>query len=1037
MRVDTRALLERLGYNYYYEVEEASNPDYADAKFSDLVPEFSGLNIGGKRLYRHQLEAFEALKNGENVILISGTGSGKTEAWVLYVLDQARRGTPLKVIAVYPTLALANDQVKRIAKYSGLLKIGFTQLDSIRVKRLSAAGRRKLVEEMGKVKIVVTNPAFLLNDLKKFLITQSSALLHNFYKGLDLLVIDEIDFYSPRSLALLLAMLKILGYVSDKKPQVAVLGATISNPEDLGVFLEEVTGRKYRVIRGKPFRVENRTYIVLGKNLRERWERVRREVEKPELRGKIPEEVRVAMEKFDVFAERPYFYLQYLESLGLEVPPIHPDYIEILSGYLADDYVTIVFTRGISQAEEVLRDLKNRLGEGIPAATHHHLVPKERREEIEEKTRKGLIKLLISPRTLSQGIDIGEVARVVHLGLPDDVREYYQREGRKGRRSELGYSETVIIPTGRWDRELLANGFDALKEWLNLGAEKTIINPGNLYLHLFLGLSKLLSPWFKSELSELEKGALEKAGLLSSGKVSLDYLRRVYERINFYEYAPPYGIKRYLVKGDRELALEPIGHCDLVERFQPGCIDYGEEAIVVSLEKGRSTRHVARVVEKGFREIDFYQDDAFRLALEEYRYIKDGWGEKPNILRDILAGRISSYELCVVYVPSRGFGVYKKVPNRCIWTVRSEKPKSIRVGGETIVFYDRRNIYIPTPTGGEYRDFTYGYKFDVDPAENAELLRLALASLMIILRKRLGIAFETIMYDVVKVGETKYFNLHEPESAGLIDSIDWDTVRRAVEDYTFTPLDRILLSQIDELAYSTLVSYEFNWEVVRQEVLRVVDYIVAKKKLPLLVRGVRVKIPKPSKALKIGALYAFTEVSGEDSPRPVMIAGLSFFDGEDAYNVVESYPPIPYIKPPESLRSLEALIAEKVDYEDYKLVVESKDKTLEQLKRANLRTLVRVLENAEPGKLIDVREVSRPEWLRGLSLRDVLVETGLLTPGVSIESVSLSITRIFEKGKIYPETKNVIEAFLAEQSRSLYLSYLLLTSSEVENLGTG
>jgi len=104
-RVDSSKLLSSLGYDFYTYIEPAVKPDEADKRFEDLIPQLSsGYPISGRKLYKHQLEAYEALKSGLNVILKSGTGSGKTEAWLLYSLKHK-----VPTLAIYPTLALAND----------------------------------------------------------------------------------------------------------------------------------------------------------------------------------------------------------------------------------------------------------------------------------------------------------------------------------------------------------------------------------------------------------------------------------------------------------------------------------------------------------------------------------------------------------------------------------------------------------------------------------------------------------------------------------------------------------------------------------------------------------------------------------------------------------------------------------------------------------------------------------------------------------------------------------------------------------------
>lgn len=68
-------------------------------------------------LYRHQLAAIKAMQSGRNVVVATGTGSGKTECFLLPLLDEAiRSGEPsgVRAILVYPMNALANDQLDRM-----------------------------------------------------------------------------------------------------------------------------------------------------------------------------------------------------------------------------------------------------------------------------------------------------------------------------------------------------------------------------------------------------------------------------------------------------------------------------------------------------------------------------------------------------------------------------------------------------------------------------------------------------------------------------------------------------------------------------------------------------------------------------------------------------------------------------------------------------------------------------------------------------------------------------------------------------------
>jgi ATP-dependent helicase YprA (DUF1998 family) len=72
----------------------------------------------GRPLYEHQIRSLEQAQNRRNLVVATGTGSGKTECFLLPVLDDALRhpGPGVRAIVIYPLNALANDQLSRLRK---------------------------------------------------------------------------------------------------------------------------------------------------------------------------------------------------------------------------------------------------------------------------------------------------------------------------------------------------------------------------------------------------------------------------------------------------------------------------------------------------------------------------------------------------------------------------------------------------------------------------------------------------------------------------------------------------------------------------------------------------------------------------------------------------------------------------------------------------------------------------------------------------------------------------------------------------------
>ena len=877
-RIKTADIASKLGIDYEVLCEEGSEPELSDLSFSDILPELRdggprSKSIATKKLYKHQELVFKYLSKGHNIILKSGTGSGKTEAWVIYALSKG-----IKVLAIYPTLALSADQVNRIYDYYSSLGL---QDKVFKVDRPSLEGLNafQVRSKVSNSLVVITNPAFLMADLKRYAEYPPKSYLKDFLRELDMIVVDELDFYGSKGASLIIAMIEIISeYISRKRPQVVILTATLGNPEELSKILSDVTKRETVVIEGKPFKVRNCTYLVLGKNL----ENVRKYI-LSELIDYLDKDLIEIVEDPIKFRRSSIFIVDYLRRKGLRVPDIYFNPREIIKEYVNDELVTLVFTPSIRVTERIVREVRESLPPNLKNSIvpHHHLVPKKEREIIEEKARANppKVKVIVTVRTLLQGIDIGNVVRVVHYGIPPEVREFMQREGRKGRRKELKETESIILPTSLWDRSLASLGIDGIKEYLKLPLEKVIISRSNEYSTLFKALFKVIA---NIELSPTELNLLEKLKLIS---VSNDLFSKrivlnragldVWNKLNFYEYGLPYGIRRILVRDSRGINIEPISRRDFVERYQVGAIDIGNEALVTEVRKGSIIEYSLSSIDHARRKYGYLDE-----ALNMYEEIKIRWRERPNFKRDVLKGKVTSVVDVSVSIPAKGFGLFKEVPMRARWIIESNKHFKLRRLGDSIVpYFEEDVVELNVVPSGIYQDFTYGYVYELPLSKDLWKLRIGAATLSLILRvlPKYAISFRelSIVVDPLPIPPVRVL-IWEPEASGITKLIDWYEVLNDLNNIKprNVKLWIHLLKLIDREAALEIISRGINWEDA-------IEY--AKELLRCVVGAASVKIfnrelflPKPCKDLRILSLeiisinldsetiYALGEYDGDD-----------------------------------------------------------------------------------------------------------------------------------------------------------------------------
>jgi len=152
------------------------------------------------RLHQHQREAIEAARTGGSYVLTTGTGSGKSLAYIIPIVDRVlaakAAGTyrpGIKAIVVYPMNALANSQLRELEKF---LKIGYPQGPPVTFDRYTG---QESAED--RARIIADPPDILLTNyvmLELVLTRPRDRGLIDAARGLKFLVLDELHTYRGR-----------------------------------------------------------------------------------------------------------------------------------------------------------------------------------------------------------------------------------------------------------------------------------------------------------------------------------------------------------------------------------------------------------------------------------------------------------------------------------------------------------------------------------------------------------------------------------------------------------------------------------------------------------------------------------------------------------------------------------------------------------------------------------------------------------------------------------------------------------------------
>jgi len=348
---------------------------------------------GIEKLYTHQAAAAELAHARKNFVVVTPTASGKTLCYNLPVLNAVLENADTRALYLFPTKALAQDQLAELHDMAKRLDdcFGVFTYDGD-----TPSDARRAIRERGHV--ILTNPDMLHTG-----ILPHHTKWTRVFENLRYIVLDELHTYRGVFGSHLANVLRRLARIAEfygSKPQFICCSATIANPGELAAQLI-----------AEPVQV-------------------------------VEENGAPAAEKLFVFYNPPMVN----RNLGIRRSYLN-ETTRVAKELLARKLQTIVFANSRLHTEVLLTYLQqaNRPGPGQAEPIRGYrggYLPGERRE-IERGLRDGRIRGVVATSALELGIDIGSLDASVMAGYAGSIASTWQRAGRAGRRS--GTSCAVMV----------------------------------------------------------------------------------------------------------------------------------------------------------------------------------------------------------------------------------------------------------------------------------------------------------------------------------------------------------------------------------------------------------------------------------------------------------------------------------------------------------------------------------------------------------------------------------------------------------------
>ncbi|WP_227376606.1 DEAD/DEAH box helicase [Haladaptatus halobius] len=426
----------------YYDGQIARHETLAgnDGEFRDVALETrleSALRERGiDRLYRHQAEAVEAVRDGENVVVATQTASGKSLAYTVPAFERAmERGG--RTLYIAPQNALINDQEETLSELARDLGFGSRVSVAQYTGRLDKNEKRAVRDRQPTV--VLTTPDMLHYALLPY----AHRLWDWFFTGLETVVVDEVHEYRGVFGSHVSLVLRRLARICDRfdaSPQFVCCSATIGNPVEHASAVTGQSDSSFRLVDEDASRAGPTHWLL--------WN---------------PPE----------YEDDRYGGAKRRKSNHGETKRLFADLV-------SRDCQTLVFTRARQAAEryamESADELRQRGERDLASniAAYQAALKNDRRRELESGLHSGEIRGAWSTNALELGVDIGGLDAVLLDGYPGTRMAAFQQAGRAGRGTDPSLV-TLVAGEDQLDQYLVANP----DEFFAGDPERAVVNPEN------------------------------------------------------------------------------------------------------------------------------------------------------------------------------------------------------------------------------------------------------------------------------------------------------------------------------------------------------------------------------------------------------------------------------------------------------------------------------------------------------------------------------------------------------------------------------